>query len=72
MIEKTFIQMRNDRTPFLDIKTNKVYRIDKIISEHNTNHIRVLLMVSNDGKHKPQYSDYFFEFLLQTKQLIMQ
>jgi hypothetical protein len=71
-MNKTFIQMRNDRTTFLDLKTNKVYRIEKIISEHNINHIRVLLMVSNDGKHKPQYSDYFFDFLLQTKQLIIQ
>ncbi len=69
---QTFIQMRNERTMFLDTKTNKKYRIEKVFSEHNTNHIRVLYLISEDGRTKAQMTDNFFNFLVETKQFIKQ
>jgi len=33
------------------------------------NHIRVIYLVSTDGKHKQQFSDYYFFHLLNLNQI---
>jgi len=68
----TIIQMRNERTIFLDTKLSKQFYIDKIYSEHKINHVKVIYMKSICGKHKAQFTDVYFDYLVNTKQLIKQ
>ena len=69
MSELTLIQMREQRTLFLDKRTEKTYYINNLYSEHEVNHIRVIYLVSTDGKHKQQFSDYYFFHLLHLNQI---
>lgn len=69
MSELTLIQMREQRTLFLDKRNEKTYYINNLFSEQKVNHIRVIYLVSTDGKHKQQFSDYYFFYLLYVNQI---
>lgn len=66
MSQLTLIQMRAQQVLFFDNKTQNTYYINNIISEHRTNHIRVIYMQQVRGGHKQQFTDYFFFKLLES------
>lgn len=66
----TLIKKRNEAVLFYDIKTQLNYKITKLFSEHEVNHITVIYLSAVNGKHKQQFSDYYFRQLIEDKQII--
>jgi hypothetical protein len=66
MNELTLIKMQELQILFFDTKNQKKYSIYNLLSEHKITHVRVIYMISTDGLHKQQFSDYYFFKLLQT------
>jgi len=62
--ELTLIQMREQKILFFDNKHRNTYFIKNMVSEHEVNHIRVIYLVSTDGRHSQSFSDYYFFQLL--------
>lgn len=69
MSELSLIKMRELKIMFYDCKIQKTYIINKLISDYNVNHVRVIHLVSTDGSHKQQFTDGYFFTLLQLGQI---
>ena len=69
MSELSLIKMRELKTLFFDYKLKKTYFINKLVSDCRVNHVRVIYLVSTDGTHKQQFTDFYFFSLLQKQQI---
>jgi hypothetical protein len=69
MSELSLIKMRELKTMFFDCKLQKTYIINKLVSDYDVNHVRVIYLVSIDGTHKQQFTDFYFFSLLQIGQI---
>jgi hypothetical protein len=69
MSELSLIKMRELKTLFFDYKLQKTYTINKLVSDYDVNHVRVIYLVSTDGTHKQQFTDFYFFSLLQIGQI---
>jgi hypothetical protein len=69
MSELSLIKMRELKTLFFDYKLQKTYTITKLVSDYDVNHVRVIYLVSTDGTHKQQFTDFYFFSLLQIGQI---
>jgi hypothetical protein len=69
MSELSLIKMYVLKTMFFDCKLQKTYFINKLISDYDVKHVRVIYLVSTDGTHKQQFTDFYFFSLLQIGQI---
>lgn len=69
MSELSLIKMKELRTLFFDEKLKKTYIINHLVLDYNVNHVRVIYLVSTDGTHKQQFTDYYFFSLLRLGQI---